>query len=301
MSVRVQFLSARAPRIVGLLGALLLSPALLATELEPDEFVAAPAGTTALIGYLVYGDHQSYDPVDGPSSTRGTHLDAVEGIARAAQYFDIGPVEALVEFLQPFGALSNARIDGDHLAGSSGAGDTTLAASVWPINDKAANRYLGLTFYLVVPDGAYQRNQAVNLGGHRWVYDPEVAFHQGLSKQWSVDVSTDLLAYSHNTDTGGLARQTLTQAPTVQLQAFLNFAWARGIQTSIGYEGERGGRETLADIPTATATRFDEIRFVNAYSVTPAFQILGELNHQVSAVGGFKQDFGVTLRTLYAF
>jgi hypothetical protein len=81
-----------------LFGGVLLSGRLMATELEPYEFVAAPPGTTALIGYLVYGNHQSYQPVDGPSITRDTHLDEDLGIARAAQYFNIGMVEVLVEF-----------------------------------------------------------------------------------------------------------------------------------------------------------------------------------------------------------
>jgi hypothetical protein len=38
-------------------GDVLVSGRLMATELEPYEFVAAQPGTTALIGYLVYADH----------------------------------------------------------------------------------------------------------------------------------------------------------------------------------------------------------------------------------------------------
>lgn len=272
-----------------------------ATELEPNEFVAAPAGTTAVLGYLVYGEHQSYQPVGGPSVSKGMNLTDVLGIARASQYFNIGKVEALVEFLQPFGAFSNAKIAGADLAGSSGAGDTTIAAAVWPINDKAARRYLGLTLYLTLPDGAYDRAQAINLGGNRMVYDPEIAFHQGLDDHWSFDVSTDIIAYGDNTEPSAVAHQTLSQAPTVQVQGFVNYAWARRVVTSVGYEGERGGRQSLDDVDTAAETNFDEVRFVNAYSVTPAFQILGEVNHQFGNMGGFKQGFGVTLRTLYAF
>ena len=287
--------------LIGVLGVVLLSGRLMATELEPYEFVAAPPGTTALLGYLVYADHQSYQPVDGLLSSHDTHLNEAVGIARAAQYFDIGNVEVLVEFLQPFGALSNARIDGEHFAGSSGAGDTTLAASVWIMNDKAARRYLGLTLYLVVPDGAYDARQTINLGGNRMVYDPELAFHQGFSDRWSVDVSADALVYGDNTNAGGPIRRTATQRPTAQLQSFVNYAWASSVATSIGYEGERGGRAFLAGVRTGGATDFDEIRLVNSYAVTPAFQVLGELNHQFSNIGGFKQDFGVTLRTLYAF
>jgi hypothetical protein len=289
---------------MGLLGfclAVLVPVAGRATELEPNEFVAAPAGTTAVLGYLVYGEHQSYRPVGGPSVSQGMNLTDVLGIARASQYFNIGKVEALVEFLQPFGAFSNAKIAGADLAGSSGAGDTTIAAAIWPVNDKAARRYLGLTLYLTLPDGAYDRAQAINLGGNRMVYDPEIAFHQGIDDHWSFDVSTDVIAYGDNTQPSALAHQTLSQAPTVQVQGFVNYAWAKRVVTSIGYEGERGGRQSLDGVDAAAETNFDEVRFVNSYSVTPAFQILGEVNHQFNNMGGFKQGFGVTLRTLYAF
>jgi hypothetical protein len=283
------------------LAALLWPGMALATELEPNEFVTAPPGTTALIGYFVYGDNQSYKPVGQPNISQNTHLDETVGIARAAKYFDIGKVEALVEFLQPFGRLGNAKIGGVGYPSSSGIGDTTFAAAVWPVNDKASRTYLGLTLYVVVPDGAYTHGKTINLGGNRFVYDPEIAFHKGFNDRWSVDLSGDLIAYGHNTDAGTLTRQTLSQQVTVQAQAFVNYFWAGRVVTSLGYEGETGGRQSLAGIDTAAKTDFTEIRFVNAYSVTPAFQVLGEVNHQFSNVGGFRQQVGVTLRTLYAF
>jgi hypothetical protein len=281
--------------------ALAVPGALRATELEPNEFVTAPPGTTAIIGYLVYGDHNAYQALGGQPVTQNTHLNDVEGIARVAEYFDIGKTEFLVEFLQPFGSEYNARIGGTRYAASSGAGDTTLALAVWPINDKAAQRYLGLTLYLTVPDGAYNPARTINLGGNRLVYDPEIAFHQGFGKRWSVDLSGDLIAYGDNTNAGVLPDSTLAQKPTTQVQAFVNYAWAKKVITSVGYEGERGGRQTFNGVTSGGATHFDELRFVNSYAVTPAFQVLVEVNHQFDDIGSFKQDVGVTVRTLYAF
>lgn len=272
-----------------------------ATELEPNEFVTAAPGTTALIGYFIYGDHDSYRPVGGPTAAQGAHFTDVLGIARGAKYFDIGNVEFLVEFLQPFGTYDDAKINGAKLSGGFGFGDTTLAAAVWPINDKARQTYLGVTLYLTVPDGTYDRSRSNNLGGNRMVYDPELAFHQGFGPHWSVDVSGDVIAYGDNGAASVLYHQTLTQKPTVQIQGFVNYAWPNTLVTSIGYESEFAGRQSLDRVETGGATNFEEIRFVNSYSITPAFQILGEVNHQFSNVGGFKQDLGVTIRTLYAF
>ncbi len=272
-----------------------------ATELEPDEFVTAPPGTTALISYFVYGDHQSYQPAGGPTDSRNTHLDDFLGIARAATYFDVGGVEMLVEFLQPFGTYTNASIGGTHYPGSSGAGDTTVALAVWPINDTASRTYLGVTLYLVLPDGAYDRSATINLGGNRLVYDPELAFHKGFDEHWSFDLSGDFIAYGDNTAPSSIASQTLSQDPTLQLQGFLNYTWANKLETSIGYESEFGGRESLNGAATGAKTEFEEVRLVASYPVATAFQMLGEVNHQFSNTRGFRQDVGVTVRTLYAF
>jgi hypothetical protein len=78
-------------------------------------------------------------------------------------------------------------------------------------------------------------------------------------------------------------------------------AWTPRLVTSLGYEGETGGQQYEDGSRLAARTEYQEIRFVNSYQITSSFQMLGELNHQFQNVGGFKQDFGVTLRALYTF
>lgn len=271
-----------------------------AFEIEPDEYIPAPAGTTALFNYFLYGDHLSYHPVGAPAATRGTGLTSTVGLARVTQFLDIGAVRALVEVLQPYGGLSDAHINGTNYPGSSGIGDTTLAIAFWPYRNDVTQTYIGIGTYVTLPDGQYNGAQAINLGSHRFAFDPQLAYHQGLGTHWSFGLTGDYIFYGDNKDAGpGLG--TLSERGTLQLQAFLNYAWTKGIVSSLGYEGETGGQVYQANTPLATKTAFQEIRFVNSYAVTPSFQLLGELNHQFSNEGGFKQDFGVTLRALYTF
>jgi hypothetical protein len=272
-----------------------------ATELEPYEFVAVPAGTTVFLGYAIYGQHDEFKPVGGPKQENGTNLDVNLSIARLAHYFDIGNTLALVEVLQPFGSLDKARIGGTPLNGSSGLGDTIFAAALWPINDKEKQTYLGVTLYVTVPTGQYDKFQAVNLGGNRVVYDPEVALHQGFGEHWSVDLTADLFLYGTNNEAGALGQQTLTQQSSAQVQGFVNYKWSNGLATSIGYEGYRGGRQELDGVDTGLATHYDEVRFIASKFITPKFQLLGEVNHQFNVDGGFRQDVGFTLRALYVF
>jgi hypothetical protein len=87
----------------------------------------------------------------------------------------------------------------------------------------------------------------------------------------------------------------------VQLQGFVNYSWSGGIVTSLGYEGETGGRQYQDGTSLPGKTEFQEARFVVSYPVTPSFQVLGEINHQFQNIGGFKQALGITLRALYTF
>jgi hypothetical protein len=280
---------------------LVLPQAAAAFELEPNEYVPAPAGTTALFNYFFYGDDQSYHPVGGTTTTHGTHLTETVGISRATQFFNVGPFEMLAEILQPYGALTGASIAGTNYKSTSGLGDTTLAVAGWPYKNMASLTFIGIGTYITLPDGEYNPMHAINLGGNRMVYDPQLALHQGFDPQWSIDLTADYILYGNNTNTGAPAGGSISQHATTQLQGFLNYAWDTRTTTSLGYEGELGGRQYLNGAGTAAKTEFQEIRFVTSYSVTPAFQILGEVNHQFQNVGGFKQDLGVTLRALYTF
>ncbi len=272
-----------------------------ATELEPEEFVTAPAGTTVFLGYGIYGHHDKISPVSGPDLEDGTNLDLKLGIARLAHYFDLGGTLALVEVLQPFGTLDRARVGGQKLKSSSGLGDTIVAAAVWPINDTKRRTYFGVTLYVTAPTGKYDKGDPVNLGGNRFVYDPQLALSQGLNKNWSIDLTGDVIFYGHNDEAGAGGAQTLTQSETVQMQAFLNHKWDNGLSLSVGYQGMRGGKQKLDGIDNGTRTHFDEARLVASKFLTPKFQLLGEVNHQFNVRGGFRQDVGALIRGLYIF
>lgn len=283
------------------IGAALLPGQAGATELEPYEFVTAPPGTTVFLGYALYGHYDKLTLNDGSTLADGTSLDVKLGIVRLAHYFDIGKTLALVEVLQPFGSLDHARVGGTRLKHSAGLGDTILAAAAWPINDKKKQTYFGVTLYVTVPTGKYDRLQPINLGGNRIVYDPQLALFQGLGKRWSIELTADLLLYGDNDAAGIQGMQRLTQKDSVQFQAFLNHKWPGGLSTSIGYQGLRGGRQRLDGIDNGLRTRFDEMRFVADKFVTPKFQLLGEVSHQFDVEGGFRQNVSFLLRGLYVF
>jgi hypothetical protein len=295
------FLSGRLLAACATLGLTGLPTMADATELEPYEFKTVPAGTTVFLGYAIYGHDDQFKATGGPKLDDGTNLDIKLSIARLAHYFNIGDTLALIEVLQPIGSLDDARIAGQRFKRSSGFGDTIFAAAVWPINDTQKQTYFGVTLYLTVPTGKYDKLQTVNLGGNRIVYDPQIALHQGFGKRWSIDLTADVILYGDNQAAGVQGAQTLSQKASFQGQAFVNYAWGGGFATSIGYQGFRGGTQRLDGIDNGQKTQFDEVRFVASKFVTPKFQLLGEVNHQFNVDGGFRQKVGFLVRGLYVF
>jgi hypothetical protein len=64
----------------------------------------------------------------------------------------------------------------------------------------------------------------------------------------------------------------------------------------------RGEEQHLDGADTGDRADFDEIRFsIGKRSETPQLYMLGEINHQSAAEGGFSQDLGVMGRIFYAF
>lgn len=283
-----------------LAAAILVRPA-QAVELEPYEFVGAPPGTTAFLGYAIYGHSDRLNIVDAPLHVGEDNLNVNLGIARLAHYFNVGDTLALVEVLQPFGSINNVKVAGAQLSSSSGLGDAILAAALWPVNDKTNQTYFGVTLYVTVPNGEYDKLKPINLGGHRYSYDPQLAFFKGVGEHWAVEASGDAIFYGDNDRAGALGRQRLTQEPTLQFQAFVDYKWANGFTASLGYEGLRGGVQKLDDVDNGFRTHSDKIRFVTSKFVAPKTQIMGEVNHQFDVKGGFRQDVGAVVRLLRVF
>ena len=70
---------------------------------------------------------------------------------------------------------------------------------------------------------------------------------------------------------------------------------------SIGYAGTFGGVERLDGVETGAKTAEQQIRISYSQFVTPAWQGVLSISHDVAASGQFKQNFGLLLRVARVF
>ncbi|WBO21337.1 transporter [Sphingomonas abietis] len=271
-----------------------------AVEIEPYEYVTLPENTLIGVLYGYYGHHSDYQASGQNGVTQNANFRTQTGVLKIADYFNVGDHRALLSVVQIGGSLDHARIGDTSLGHDRGFGDTLIGSVYWPISDDVHGTYFAVAHYLTLPTGEYDKSRSVNLGGHRFVSNPGMSLDQKIAGKWSMDLGADIFFYGVNGKANALD-QRLTQRVSTQWQAFLNYAWAKGLSTSVGYQGFRGGVQRLDDVRNGVKTDYDEIRFVVAKSVTPKLQLLAEANHQTRTSGGFRQDAGLSGRIVYVF
>lgn len=268
-------------------------------EIEPYEFVPAPAGTNLLLGYYNYGHATSYNFKNGPT-IKNSGVEVNVALARYVHFFDLAGHPAVVQVLQPFGSLSGAHIGGTRLGSAFGAQDTYFGGAFWPYSNQASKTYVITDFFVYVPDGTYDPHSLINLGDNRWSGNLQIGLSKGIGDHFSFDVSFDSTIYgSNNQDFPG--NRTLTQDNTYRGQIWLNWAWSRAFFTSLGWEGLFGGAVQANGFPTGGTSEEQRLRAAAGLYLSTRSQVLLEVNHDVQHTGNFKQVFGLVLRGLYVF
>ncbi len=271
-----------------------------AQEIEPNEFTPLPPGTNLFLDYYIYEHLGEFSFGNGPTFKKDTGSEVNVAVARYVHYSEVFGHPAGFEVYQAFGSIADTSIGGQHLNNAFGAQNLALAGFFWPYANPQNHQYFVVAGWLYPPTGTYDPHSVINLGDNRWSGDLQLGWSQAIGPHFSYEIGEDTMFYADNTNAFP-GHQTLSQNPTYRVQAFVNWRWTPGFQTSFGYEGFFGGVQQLDGTQNGMKTDEHRLRVIGSDFITPALQVLLELNHVVAASGGFKQDFGATLRVLYAF
>jgi len=280
--------------------AMLAGSSAWAADVNSGDYLPAPAGTNLLVFYSQYATRDEYVSASGQTISNGTGLDSYVNILRYVHYFDIGGFTVAPQVLIPAGTLYNGRLGGASFDAAAGLGDPILATTVWVVNNKATQTYIGIMPYLFLPVGQYSAGEVLNLGENRWKLDLQAGWYQGLTNGVALQLTGDVIWYGDNARAGN-GTQTLSQDPTYQLQAWLSYAFAPTWSAAVGYSQFWGGTEYLAGMPTGNSTERSQVRLELSKFITPTFQVLGLVQRDVATSGGFPEEFRGTVRLLQVF
>ncbi len=151
-------------------------------------------------------------------------------------------------------ADANANIAGDSLAlpTKSGVGDTILWATYGLVSDPANERFLGITNYVYLPTGVYDKNALFNTFTPGQVTDvPEIGLSEGLSKYGLRNFWLDVVANAsiHSDGSAPIALfgeqyDHVRQDTSYDVKAFLRYQFAQSFWVAAGVEKSWGGNLT---------------------------------------------------------
>jgi hypothetical protein len=273
-----------------------------AEDYQPLDWVPLPKDTQVLMVYYEYGHHNRYNSTLTGNTKSGTQLYSNIEIVRYLYYMGSWDLNVVV----PLGSLNDGKISGVPLGTASGVGDPILSVGGWFIQNQAKKRFLSAATYLIVPIGSYDKHQSLNLGSNRWENDLQANLTQGISRNFTIDVSGDWVYYGVNTQ-AGTGNQMLSETSSYGAYAWLSYESTSLMHNklpsflSVGYMGNFRGIQRLDGVLTGGKDGEQQIRASYTKFLTPTWQILLSVNHDVSVSGQFKQDYGLQFRVAKVF
>ncbi|MCA1325103.1 transporter [Herbaspirillum sp. alder98] len=269
-----------------------------AVDVDPGDYVPAPAGTTAALLYLQHAERDaSY--TGGTRNAGNPLLTSDVAIIRLVHYMTIGGYTVSPQILLPFASLRGGR-DIKALGNENAMGDIILAAPVWLINDTVKSTFLALTPYVYLPTGAYSDRRALNVGENRWKFDLQAGLAQQISGPWYLDLTGDVMVFGENTDYGS-NRASLRQKPLWQLQSYLRYQFSPTSNAYTGLSRTWGGESRLNGVPNNDQTNQSKISLGASTFIGAKTQVMVSIGRDLSVDNGFKENFRFNLRLLQIF
>lgn len=270
-----------------------------AVDVGPTDYVAAPAGTDALLLYYRHAESdRAHLTTTGKANDSNLSVDA--GILRYIHYADLGGITIAPQVLVPVASIHDAKLGGTDLNQPGGLGDVILANVFWLVNDAAQRRQFAITPYVWLPVGRYDQGEALNIGENRWKANLQAGFDQGFGDKWGMELVADATWYGANSEAGN-GGQTLKQDASYQFQAWLRYDFSGDSSLAAGMSQTLGGKQTLDEAANGFKTEATQARLSYSQFLTPSFQAQGILTTDLRVRGGFAEDYGAQLRLLKVF
>lgn len=269
-----------------------------AIDVDPGDYVPASAGTT--IGLLYY-QHALRDAsyAQGARQPGDPGLTSNIGIARMVHYMTLGGLTVAPQFLLPFGR-TEGKDDTRSLGRTTGVGDVILATPVWLVNDPGSKTYWAVAPYLYLPTGSYEGSRSLNLGDNRWKFNLQTGLVKGLTNNWYVDLTGDVMLYGKNDDYGSTGAK-LKQDPLVQAQAYLRYQFNAGANVYVGLSRTWGGETQVDGVAQNDEARQLKASVGSSYFIRPKTQLMAAVGRDLQVSNGFKESLRINLRVLHVF
>lgn len=270
-----------------------------AVDVDAGDYTALPEGTNLGMVYYQHAERRSLYS-GGHKQPMRAGLNSDIGILRGVHFMKLGGFTIDPQFLLPFGQLEGKRDTSGLGKSDGGIGDLILASTVWLVERPEEKTYFGITPFLYVPTGRYDRDDALNIGENRWKFALQAGYIQGLGDKWWLDLIGDVTWFGKNDDATS-AGLTLRQSALYQGQAFLRYQLTPSLDLRVGYSRLWGGETRLDGVDQHDKPDTAKFLVGAGWFVTPKTQLLFNYGRDQSVENGFKEGDRFNVRLMQVF
>jgi hypothetical protein len=266
-----------------------------AIEVAPGDFEPLPSGANALLIYYQHADRSDLYQ-NGQKVSDNAKLSTDIGILR---YIHAIGLSWEPQLLLPFGQM-NASGDVGFLGDSRGIGDPIITAPLKWTLPTANKDVFALAPYLFFPVGSYDKNDALNLGEHRWRVTLQAAYIHHFSEQWALDTVAEASWVSANNDFGSTGAK-LEENTRYEYQTSLRYKWTPNTTFAVGGGYIAGAATTVDGVDQHDGVATSYGRLTVTHFIEPSLQIQAQIGKDIEVEQGFKEGARLNLRILKVF
>ena len=273
------------------------SASALALDVEPGTYTAQPAGNNALGLFYVHAERDARyangNKLPGHTSLIG---DSVQ--AKYLHYLKAGDLTVAPGFIL---ACGRSRAGGSlaALGEAHGCADPIVGAIFWLDNRPEEKRYFGITPYLSVPVGQYDKTRALNLGENRWKGGINSGISLPLGERAMLDLVGDLQWFGANDEYLGTRR--LEQAPLANIQLHLRYPLGPNLRLAASYLHDWGGATSINGIAQHDEKNQGRFRLGIGRSLGPQRFIQVDLGGDTKVENGYRESGRLVVRYVLRF
>ncbi|WP_294328139.1 transporter [uncultured Sphingomonas sp.] len=267
-----------------------------AQAIDAGDYVPAPSGTHLGLVYQQFA-HSGSLYANGRKVDDKAELDVAVTIFRYVGFTKVAGMTLDYQVLQPFGHIA-AGGSTAALGKTTGFGDTILVSTLWVHNDPANKSYLGITPYLFIPTGEYDRTKALNLGENRWKGSLQVVYSKGFGDHFVAELGGDAMLFGKNSELGTAA---LRQKAQYRVQGFARYLIDPANEANVRLMYLNGGATSIDRIDQRNITRTLSVLGTYRHTFSPKWQLLTQVGTDLSVHNGFREGARVQLRLLKVF
>lgn len=269
-----------------------------ALDVDAGDYTALPPGTNLGVLYLQHAERKKLYS-NGDAVLSNARLDSDVGILRGVHYTTLGGYTVDPQFLLPFGRL-DAGGDIAALGDRTGIADLIVAMTVWVHNDPKNKSYFGITPFIWLPTGSYDKDRPLNLGENRWKAALQFGYITPLSDKVTLDLVGDATWYGEN-DEFGPTRASLKQDVSYQVQTHFRYHINQATHLGFLYSHTWGGETEVDGVKQDDRLNNGKVAVSVGHFFTPTMQGQAALGRDVKVESGFKEDWRLNLRLLKVF